>query len=136
MKNIYCNIEKNFTETFENIHYNIQKILLQQQKYLPQQPKNVYCNISSSTTATSQKHLLQQPKKSQHSKTICCKISKEPLQHRRNNKKGHTKPSLARHFRARRRKKGIGPELVETLAIVVSLKGGEGGRRLRSRGGG
>jgi hypothetical protein len=40
------------------------------------------CNISSSTTATSQKHLLQQPKKIplQHSKSSVA-TSKKPLQH-------------------------------------------------------
>jgi len=41
-----------------------------------------YCNISSSTTATSQKHLLQQPKKIplQHLKSYVA-TSKKPLQH-------------------------------------------------------
>ena len=37
-----------------------------------------YCNISSSTTATSQKHLLQQPKKSH------CNIRNHMLQHKKN----------------------------------------------------
>jgi hypothetical protein len=44
------------------MYYNIKKYILQHKKLCAATSKIMYCNISSSSSATSQKHLLQRPK--------------------------------------------------------------------------
>jgi hypothetical protein len=70
----------------------------------------MYCNISSSSTATSQKHLLQRPKNPiatfenyllQHKKPIATREKQQQ-------KKSVQKQPLAHHLRARWREEGIG----------------------------
>jgi hypothetical protein len=135
----YCNIAKICSATLKNMHCNIEKYVLQQPKYVLQHLKTctvtsknmycnvsriMYCNISSSSTTTSQKHLLQQPK------NPIATFEKQMLHHpekliatrEKQQKKKHTKQPMTHHLRAHRRKKGIG---------TASLRSRGGGLRSR-----
>jgi hypothetical protein len=99
------------------MYYNIEKQILQHKKYVLQHRKLcaatlkiMYCNISSSSTATSQKHLLQRPKNSiatfennllQHPKTLIATRKKQQKKPVQNSPWPITSSSL---------KEGIGPQ--------------------------
>jgi hypothetical protein len=127
---MYCNITKICSATSKN---NIEKYILQHQKLCAATSKNTFCNISNSSTATSQqstmKHGNRNIQKSsvatiqkiplQHSKIICRNINKT---HYNTEKQQRTYKAargwiqvqvalaLAHHLRVRRRKDGIEPQ--------------------------
>jgi len=57
IKNYLLQQRKKYTATLKNMHFNTKKYLLQQKMYYIK--KKSYCNISSCSTATLQKHQLQ-----------------------------------------------------------------------------
>jgi hypothetical protein len=67
---------KNMNYNIKNIYYNILTHSLQHQGGSAATMKKSYCNISNTTTATSQKCLLQQSKKN-----IITIFPNHPLQH-------------------------------------------------------
>jgi hypothetical protein len=98
----------------------------------------ICCNISSSSTATSQKHLLQRPKNPNTTfENHLLQRKKNPLQHGKNSKKTYkTTPGASSSSSLEGGGNRIS-ELTRTLATATSLRSrGGGGGRLRSREGG